>query len=111
MVLLSMLAEFRQARRLAQLVRHIVWRSYAPIREAAEVRVPQMSPAEARGYIRAKATPVLRAEVEDVLKNESGLGEWARPILFQHASDHVVQSVLSDLVRREPRKTTARRAA
>jgi hypothetical protein len=110
MRLLDQLEQLRRANRLAQLCRQIVGRSYAPVRESAEPGAARMSLAEARGYVRAKATPVLRAEIKSVLQSEPSLGAWAQEVLMEHASRHIVETVLKD-VRRIATPPVVRRMA
>jgi hypothetical protein len=111
MRLLDQLQQLRRANRLAQLCRQVVGRSYAPVREAAETSAAKMPLAEARGYIRAKATPVLRADIKIVLQSEPDLGAWAREVLLEHASRHIVESVLKDVRRVATPPVVRRRAA
>lgn len=111
MRLLEQIQKLRRANRLAQLCRQVVGRSYAPVREASEPVALHMPLAEARGYVRAKATPVLRAEIKSVLQREKDLGDWAYGVLLEHASRHIVETVLKDVRRVAVPPIVRRRAA
>jgi hypothetical protein len=111
MRLLEQIQQLRRANRLAQLCRQVVGRSYAPVREASEPNAASMPLAEARGYVRAKATPVLRAEIKSILQSETSLGAWAHDALMEHASRHIVEIVLKDVRRIAAPPVVRRRAA
>jgi hypothetical protein len=95
----------------AELARQVAQRSYALVRELVEGRTWAMSRAEARGYVRAKAAPVIRAEITALIERSGRLGEHGRSSVYVLASDRVIQSVLADIGRQRVRHHDARRAA
>ncbi|HQU46755.1 MAG TPA: hypothetical protein PK867_28385, partial [Pirellulales bacterium] len=64
----------------------------------------------ARGYVRAKAAPVIRAEARALAGRYSGLSVASLGIAVSQASDRVVQSVLTDLNRERTRQMLGRAA-
>ncbi len=87
----SLLGERRvriEAARIAQVLRDPLW-------ERVEHRAAQMTVCEARGYVRAKAVALVRAEVNRALRLERGLGEWARSPLTHEATEEAVELVLN----------------
>ena len=95
----------------AELARQVAQRSYALVRELVEGHTWTMSRAEARGYVRAKAAPVIRAEIAALIERSGRLGEQGRSSVYNLASDRVIQSVLADIGRQRVRHYDARRAA
>lgn len=110
MGLIGLLAGLWSAQAIAEVSRQIAQLSYATVRESVEGRTNGMSRAEARGYIRAKSTPVIRTEVETALARHSSLKESARQALVTQATERVVRAVHSDVLR-QPTRQVVRRAA
>lgn len=96
---------------LSETSRQIARRCYASLHQVVEHRAMSMTRAEARGYIAAKARPIVRQEVESVIRTVHGIGAWARPVLVLQASEQLVHAVSSELVRERARKVRPRRAA
>ncbi|HUY33101.1 MAG TPA: hypothetical protein VMV69_09990 [Pirellulales bacterium] len=94
-----------------ELARQVAQRSYALVRDLVEGRTWAMSRAEARGYVRAKAGPVIRAEIAALIQRSGRLGEHGQSSVFALASDRVIQSVLADIGREQARQRDAKRAA
>ena len=91
------------------LARQIAQRSYAAVRESVEGRTWSMSRAEARGYVMAKAAPVVRTELAILAIRTPRLSDRAQSLVYDHASQRLVQSVLADLSRQA--RPALRRAA
>lgn len=91
------------------LARQIVQRSYAAVRESVEGRTWSMSRAEARGYVMAKAAPVIRTELAILAIRVPHLSDRNQTLVYDHASQRLVQSVLADLTRQA--RPTLRQAA
>jgi hypothetical protein len=107
MNLLARLISLWSTKSLAQVAGEIARRCYAPVRVSAEPGARRLSTAEARGYIRAKATPVIRVAVASHLRHQSRQGDWSRAILIEKVTEQVVLAVLADVVAR--REEPARR--
>ncbi|HEV3005220.1 MAG TPA: hypothetical protein VGX78_12205 [Pirellulales bacterium] len=70
-----------------------------------------MSRAEARGYVRAKAAPVIRAEIAAMVKRHGRWTDGAQAVVYTQASERLVKAVLADVVRGQLRPGDKRRAA
>ena len=95
---------------IAELSRQLAQRSYASVRESVGPHVLEFSRAEARGYVRAKSGPVIRAEARLVAGRNRGLSQASVAAVVAQASDRVVQSVLGDLNRQRARPALHRAA-
>ncbi|MGH8165072.1 MAG: hypothetical protein ACREP1_12145 [Rhodanobacteraceae bacterium] len=95
---------------IAELSRQLAQRSYAAVREGVGPRTMAYSPAEARGYVRAKAGPVIRSEARIVAKRHPGLSRANLATIEAQAGDRVVQTVLADLNRERTRQALHRAA-
>ena len=95
---------------IAELSRQLAQRSYALVRESVGPETLHFSRAEARGYIRAKAGPVIRAEAKVVAGRYRGMSKASLTAVVAQASDRVVQSVLGDLNRQRTRPALHRAA-
>lgn len=93
-----------------ELSRQLAQRSYAPVRESIGPHVLGFSRAEARGYVRAKAGPVIRTEAKIVGSRHRDLSQAALATVIAQASDRVVQSVLADLNRERAQRSLHRAA-
>lgn len=93
---------------IADLSRQVAQRSYALVREAVETRAVSFARAEARGYIRAKAGSIIRAEVQVLVARHPQLSQSALVTIIAQASDRVVQTVLADIGRQRARETLRR---
>jgi len=70
-----------------------------------------MTPAEARGYVRARAAVVVSREVDLVLSMEGRLPSWGRGELLRQATTHVVSQLGSELVSLPPSQIRHQRRA
>ncbi|HVA50309.1 MAG TPA: hypothetical protein VNH11_28400 [Pirellulales bacterium] len=95
---------------IAELSRQLAQRSYALVRDSVGPQVFAFSRAEARGYVRAKAAPVIRSEARALAGRYPGLSVASLGIAVSQASDRVVQSVLTDLNRERTRQMLGRAA-
>ncbi len=93
---------------IADLSRQVAQRSYAVVRESVEARALSFARAEARGYIRAKAGPVIRAEINTLSERYPTLSAELRANIVAQASDRVVQTILADIGRQRARETLRR---
>lgn len=95
---------------VGELSRQLAQRTYAAVRESVGSHVLAFSRAEARGYVRAKANPVIRSEVMLLANRYAGLSQARLAAVVSQASDRVVQSVLVDLNRERSRRLMGRAA-
>lgn len=95
---------------VAELARQVAQRSYGLVRESVGNQTLAFSVAEARGYVRAKAGVVIRAEARLLADRHRSLSQAALARVVQQASDRVVQSVLADLHRERARRSLVRAA-
>ena len=106
----DVLAGFWSGPSVQDLARQIAQRSYAAVRESVEGRTWSMSRAEARGYVAAKAAPVIRSELAILAIRVPRLSDRTQSLVYDHASQRLVQSVLSDISRLQTRPTLRRAA-
>lgn len=95
---------------VAELARQVAQRSYGLVRESVGGHVLAFSPAEARGYVRAKAGVAIRAETRLLAGRHPSLSQAALAQIVNQARDRVVQSVLADLHRERTRRSLIRAA-
>ena len=110
MSFIDFLSTFWGAPSVQELSRQLAQRTYAPVRDSVEGRTAGMSRAEARGYVMAKASPIIRAELAVLVGRTPKLKGGLQRTVLHSASDRVVQSVLAD-INREKTRLTLRRAA
>ncbi|HUY88445.1 MAG TPA: hypothetical protein VMV10_06905 [Pirellulales bacterium] len=101
----DVLAGFWGGPSVQDLARQIAQRSYAAVRESVEGRTWSMSRGEARGYVTAKAAPIVRSELAILAIRVPRLSEGTQSLVYAHASERLVQSVLADLGRQKSRQT------
>jgi hypothetical protein len=78
---------------LRQRAQRLARDSYAQVRMLVEGRCAHLSPAEARGYLRARATPVLVA----ALRSQGGLSVRAQRLVLGMAGELLADVLLADL--------------
>jgi hypothetical protein len=109
--MLTFLADLRLARLLEELTQQLTRHSYALVREVCEKRVAGMTHAEARGYVWAKARPIVLAEVAAAGLGHPVLDATNLAALSERTRERVVRTVVSDLMRDRVRHVKRRRAA
>ena len=95
---------------VTELSRQVAQRSYSLVRESVGLHVLAYTRAEARGYVRAKAGSVIRAEVKYLAGRHPSLSAAMLALVFNQASDRVLQSVIADLNRERARRSLPRAA-
>lgn len=110
MSLLQVFSAWRGAPRLDELSREIARRLYATIRVGVEDRLRSLSPAEARGYVRAKAFVPVAREVARTLEREPKLGSRASSALAAITLDRLVAGILVDVLRPSAQRNVRRAA-
>ncbi len=110
MSLLALLDQLRGTQRLDDAVAQIARRAYAPLREGCELLVPQMTRAEARGYIWAKARPIIALDPA-AIAGQAKLPATVQAMLTEQARDQATQEVLGDLMRQRLDRAARKRAA
>ena len=108
MPVLQLVTQLLAARRLAQLVRGLAPTLAEPVQKSLSQRVGSMPRAEARGYIRAKTTPVVQFELA---LREPRLSTLNRQALAAELTERIVQLVLEDVVRGRTQRVPGRAAA
>ena len=106
--LFSLLASRKLLRRLAPMAREISNQSHADVWNRVRDLIFDMDLVEARGYVRARATKVVRRRVAVAVAGQQDLDDQARQLLSKLATERVVQLVVTDFVSGSP---AARRAA
>lgn len=78
MALFDFLTPFWGGKHVSATAAEIVHRCQDQVWNQVAVRVMSMGEAEAKGYTRARATPVIAPLVDEAIQNRPSLGEWAR---------------------------------
>src|SRR5271155_2328157 len=99
MALWQLLTRLQASQRLTHRARGRVPNLTEPLRQSLSPSVWSMSRAEARGYIRAKATPIILAELQRLTLGQPRLFEARRPDLTADLSERLVHVVLEDVFR------------
>ncbi len=87
------------ARQLNECAQIVAQKSYPHVWRRVKHRVLAMTPAEARGYIRAHSAEIIRANVTAMLDSSDSLGDWAREALVERATDDVIWLCVDEVVR------------
>lgn len=95
---------------VTELSRQLAQLTYSSVRDTIGSQVLAWSRAEARGYVRAKAGPIIRAEAAILARRRKGMSQARLAAVVAQASDRVVQSVLTDLNRERSRRLMGRAA-
>jgi hypothetical protein len=111
MPLLTFLADLRAARIVDEITQNVARQTYGTLRQICERRVLTMTHAEARGYVWAKARPVVATEVAAVAVVQPTISPRTLHMLSERTHDRLVQSVVSDLMRERAEQKRSRRAA
>jgi len=111
MGLLRFLADVRATQIVDELCQQATRRVYGSLREACESRIAQMTHAETRGYVWAKARPIVTTEVTAIAIAHPTLGQQIIDMLCERTHDRVVRNVVSDLMRERTQRTHRRHAA
>ena len=92
-----------------ELTRKISARCEAAVWARIKSDAPQMDPAQARGYIRARAALVLNRELDIATKGLEGVTAGILTKVRQNAADTIVRQALTMIATQHP--TELRRAA
>jgi hypothetical protein len=111
MGLISFLADLRATHQVDELTQQLARQTYGVLRDLCEARMPGMTHAEARGYVWAKARPIISTQVAAVAIAQPALGPGALAMLSERTHDRVVRTVVSDLMRERAQQMHRRRAA
>lgn len=99
------------ARQLNELAEAVAQKSYPQVWRRVKHRVLAMTPAEARGYIRAHCGEIIRANVSAKVTSNESLGDWAREALIERATDDVIWLCVDEVVRVRRERYDMSRAA
>ncbi|MEX0938141.1 MAG: hypothetical protein WDZ59_09810 [Pirellulales bacterium] len=97
MNLLGFRKRHTHATQLATLAQYVAKRSAGPVRRRLGLHVGQMSAAEARGYIRARAASVIAREAGIALNGIAAVADRLRDPLVVRSTSLVVDQVARDL--------------
>jgi hypothetical protein len=96
---------------LVEAAQAIAVRHRIAVWERVEDTVPQMSPSEARGYIRARAATIVHSEADKVIAGHDLLTDAQLPLLVAAATDAVIADILVERNRRRTASAAVARAA
>ena len=111
MKLLTFLADLRVGRLVDELTQKLARQVYGSLRDVCETRVSSMTHAEARGYVWAKAQPIVLAQVSATSTTHPSLDATYLALLSDRTRERVVRAVVNDLMRDRVRHVNRRRAA
>jgi hypothetical protein len=107
----KLLARIRDARWLGQNLRPLTLELAEQVRDSLSFRVLSMPRAEARGYIRAKATPIVRQALGSVMASRPAVTPELLARVTVELTDRVARQVLDDVIRGKVLIHGVRRAA
>jgi hypothetical protein len=110
MNVLQSLFSFRSARTVQQLTVEIAGRSWPRIWQRVAHRAPQMTTAEARGYVRAHSASVVQELVAAALRSRPSLPASLADVLVERVTDLVLAQSAAE-IQRMRRAVPLRRAA
>lgn len=111
MGLIERLTRRKTERLLDELAMQIAAFSYPTVRQRLSPDVEQMSRAEARGYVRARAAAAIRREVTRLLTVQPQVGRFDEAELILRATNQVVQRLTHELFYAQPMLRVGRQAA
>lgn len=111
MGLLETILRPRMARQLQRLALLVAERSLEGVRHRLNPLAHTMTPAEARGYVRARSAAVVTREVDHALSIEGRIPAWGRGELLRQATSHVVLQLSRELVSLPPSQVRLQRRA
>jgi hypothetical protein len=109
MALFRWIRSHREGKLVAAQVDWLLARTAGRVREASLARALTLAPAEARGYVRAKATSILATAVERI--EQAVLPPRLQPIVLRAAVDRMTIVVLEQVAARKAAERPRRRAA
>lgn len=104
---------FRNARLVQEAAERLAARVWPWVWQRVQRRVVDMTPAEARGYIRAHASEMVRASAATIVQEHETLKEWAEESIVEQALESLVTLGQAEVVKhqRQLRREQLRRAA
>lgn len=104
---------FRNARHVQEAADQLVVRVWPWVWQRVQARAVHMTPAEARGYVRAHSSELVRATATSIMQKHDSLKEWAEESVVEQALEGLVTLCLSEVVKhqRQQRRESVRRAA
>lgn len=86
MAMFDFLSAFWGGKHVSSAAAEIVHRCQEQLWNDIASRVLTMGEAEAKGYTRARATPLITPLVDEAIRNRPALGQWARPALMDEVA-------------------------
>lgn len=112
MAMFDFLTAFWGGKHVSAAASEIVHRCQDQLWNQVAARVMSMGEAEAKGYTRARATPVIAPLVDDALAQRPSLGPWAKDALMEEVARGLSYVVWYRVKRaRKASEQTYRRAA
>lgn len=105
---------FRNARQVQEAAEQLVVRVWPWVWQRVEAKALGMTPAEARGYVRAHSSEMVRASAASIVQNHPSLQEWAEESIVEKTLEGLVSLCLAELVqhqRQMMQRRQSRRAA
>ena len=104
---------FRNARHIQDASEQLVVRVWPWGWQRLDTRVVYMTPAEARGYVRAHSGELVRAGAASVVEKHESLREWAEESIVEQTLEGLVTLCLAEVVKhqRQFQRQSLRRAA
>ncbi len=111
MGLLTFIADLRAAGLTDDLSKQVTRSVSGRLRQACAGRITQFTQAEARGYLWAKARPMITREVAIIARVQPMLTPTTLSIVSEHSHDSVVATVLGEVLQSRTQPAIHRRAA
>ncbi len=114
MTWIQSLFAFRNARQVQEATDQLVTRAWPWVWQRVAARVPDMSPAEARGYVRAHSSELVRSSAASLVSKHPTMKEWAIEAIVEQTLDGLVSLCLIEMVqiqRQQMQQRLVRRAA
>ena len=105
---------FRNARSVQEASEQLIVRVWPWVWQRVQARVVSMTPAEARGYVRAHSSEMVRTSAASLVANHPTLQDWAVESVVERTLDALVTLSLAELVQHQRQllqQKMARRAA
>ncbi len=92
---------FRNARHVLEATEQLVVRVWPWVWQRVEANVLGMTPAEARGYVRAHSSEMVRAGAASIVESHPSLQDWAVESIVEKTLEGLVSLCLAELVQHQ----------
>lgn len=111
MGLFDSLVSLRSARHIHALAEELTQKVWPFVWRRVEERAPQLSPAQARGYVRTHAGAFVRSSAAAALRGHEALGLWATDAVVEQCLELVVRRAIEGAIRVQRERLQAERFA